>query len=341
MGSKTEKVVKHLEFQTIPQTRRYFWKQRTILFGFFAYNMLKPYAAAIIPLFVLAGNHAASLEAIFFGFIFVFAVFVWIMMKYIPHRYPQECGRYIVDYNAQPGSSPNSLQLDQRDFSLSHGAGGQQLSDMQQQRSISAASAATIQSLQTAGKRISSPSLLKCMCFIEGWRECGMIRTLTSLILFGYSIFLFYYYVGIMCGFIPDSDRSTLQKKVSISTLIVLYISFFATLRTIYLYESSFCEEMVSNPTIAENYFDQEFAKESVQLRLRKEQEKIKKELEKERMKKLKAKAKAKKSDKQSSDLEGGHGHGSNQCISNVHLPESNFAFLLAQSSPFLSLPNH
>jgi hypothetical protein len=293
----TKKVVTHLEFQTIPQTRKYFWKQRTILFGFFLFNMLKPYAGAIVPLFVVAGSNATGLETYFFATIVAFSIFIWILMKFIPHRYPLECGRYIVDYQLDIDDN-NTLSLTGSTQQQRQGSTARSVSSV-----LSASS--SIQSLQTAGERISAPSLMKCVCFLEGWRECGLIKRLLNLLLFVYSIYLLYVYFSIIFGTADENDKINLMKKVPLTTLVVLYASFFFTLYGLYNYESPVFEEMVSNPTTAETYFDDELAKESVQLRLMKEQGKKKKVLEKERMKRLKAKAKAKKSGKQS-DLEAG-----------------------------------
>ncbi len=245
------------QFETIQQTRKYFSIQRTILFGFFITNMLRPYLSAVVPLFVLAGSQSAGLETYFYALIFIIGLIMWMLMKFVSHSYPKECGQSIVNYFDEKTNKANRELLDVNSNSITK-------QPTSTTRSVSTAST-SIQSLQNAGKHISAPSLLKCIMFLEGWREAELVKRVTTIILLGYGVFLLYLYITLKYGHeasVPDTSvdqtQPQTQKAPSVSpqTLVVLYITFLTTVYSIYMYDGPFFEEMVSNPTASATYVD-------------------------------------------------------------------------------------
>ncbi len=249
-----------LQFQTLLQTRKYFWKQRTILFGFFIVNMLRPYGTPVLPLFVLAGSRAVGLETVFLEIVLIIGLLMWRLMQRISHSYPKECAcqggkiinyRYKKHYHHQQQSEDNQkIDLLPKERSRS---------DSRSLFSRTPSSARSVQNLQEAGKVISAPSLLKCICFLEGWREAKLVKRVTCITLFSYSIYLVVLYLRTILHVHNNTQaqseaRRHLMSEVSPFTVVVLYLSFLITLYSLFSYESPFFEEMVSNPIASETF---------------------------------------------------------------------------------------
>ena len=224
----------------LSETQKYASKQRYILFGFFVLNMLRPYGSTILPLFVLAGTNSSSLEQYFFLFIFLIALIIYSVLKYVDHNYPKEVS--IAKYATRSSEIINSTYSRQ---------------------------------LRTFWEKFTSaPSLMKCICFLEGWREAPIVKKITCSTLLLYGFYLLYIYFSIVFARHNNSEKHSLEKKVPLPTVIVLFISFFITLYSLYTYESPFFAEMVTNPTALESYIDDELKKPEVLERIDEEYKK-------------------------------------------------------------------
>ena len=201
--------------------------------------MLRPYWSTILPLFVLAGTNSSSLEQYFFLFMFLIALIIWSTMKYVDHYYPME-------------------------VLLVKGA----------VRSSEILNTGYTQPKTVYEKFTSTPSLLKCICFLEGWREAPIVKKITCSSILAYGFYLLYIYFSIVFARHNNSEKHSLEKKVPLPTVIVLFISFFITLYSLYTYESPFFAEMVTNPTALESYIDDELKKPEVLERIDEEYKK-------------------------------------------------------------------
>jgi hypothetical protein len=206
----SKKEDKNGRFSTIPVTRRYVQKQRLYLFLHLLNNVMLPYWTCVVPLFVLAGSSFGSLEQYFVLILYILTEVFWSFLCMTPTRYPQE--------------AVSGHTMRERDVL------GKELKPE------------SLLALERAGRRKSTPSLLRVLCLSESWKELFLGKLITCIILFVYAMVILAAYI---MNTSVDGGKS-ISSSVNVSTAATMYVTFFVSLYYVFTYNGPFYRDLVT-----------------------------------------------------------------------------------------------